>query len=118
MRLGIGHTLAARIAMAALNGPLMLLLAGGPLLVYRTARTRAKQREAQLHARFDAALEERTRVARELHDTLLQGFTGVTLQLQAVQHSVAEEPQHVTGRLTSILSLADETLTMSSKSSV
>jgi signal transduction histidine kinase len=34
--------------------------------------------------RFAAALEERTRLAREIHDTLLQGFTGVALQLTAV----------------------------------
>ena len=29
-------------------------------------------------ARFDAVLAERTRLAGELHDTLLQAFTGVT----------------------------------------
>lgn len=32
----------------------------------------------------EATLEERTRIARELHDTLAQGFAGVAFQLEAV----------------------------------
>jgi len=35
--------------------------------------------------RFDERLAERTRLARELHDTLLQGFQGVMFRLQAVR---------------------------------
>ncbi|WP_437185218.1 sensor histidine kinase [Planctomicrobium sp. SH668] len=37
----------------------------------------------QVRTRLNAALEERMRIARDLHDTLIQGFTGVTMQLQA-----------------------------------
>jgi len=60
-----------------------------------TATRRAQQaarraRERALAARFTAALEERTRLAREIHDTLLQGFTGVALQLTAVAHRAAD----------------------------
>jgi signal transduction histidine kinase len=33
---------------------------------------------------FDMVLAERNRIARELHDTLLQGFAGITMQLQAL----------------------------------
>ena len=60
-----------------------------------TATRRAQQaarraRERALAARFTAALEERTRLAREIHDTLLQGFTGVALQLTAVAHRSAD----------------------------
>jgi signal transduction histidine kinase len=39
----------------------------------------------QLEARAAAVIEERTRLARELHDTLLQGFTGIALQIRAVR---------------------------------
>jgi PAS domain S-box-containing protein len=67
-------------------------------------------RASILHARYDAALEERTRVARELHDTLLQGFSGITLQLQALQHSLPETAYDSTERLTRVLAMADETL--------
>jgi ligand-binding sensor domain-containing protein len=40
-------------------------------------------RTAVLEGRFAAVLAERTRLAREIHDTLLQGFTGVALALRA-----------------------------------
>ena len=35
-----------------------------------------------LRSRFDAILGERSRMAREIHDTLAQGFVGVSLQLE------------------------------------
>jgi signal transduction histidine kinase len=47
------------------------------------ARVR-KLTEAQLMAGFEERLAERTRIARELHDTLLQSFQGLMLHFQAV----------------------------------
>jgi signal transduction histidine kinase/ligand-binding sensor domain-containing protein len=41
-------------------------------------------RVRQLRREFAAVLAERNRIARELHDTLAQGFTGVSMQLEAV----------------------------------
>jgi PAS domain S-box-containing protein len=49
----------------------------------KLARARRSAREKALEARFAAALEERTRLAREIHDSLLQGVTGIALQLRA-----------------------------------
>ena len=40
--------------------------------------------ETQLKAVFEERLAERTRIARELHDTLLQSFQGLILHFQAV----------------------------------
>ena len=37
----------------------------------------------QLHARFQAVLHERARLAREMHDTLIQGCAGVSALLEA-----------------------------------
>lgn len=37
----------------------------------------------QLHARFQAVLNERARLAREMHDTLIQGCAGVSALLEA-----------------------------------
>lgn len=40
-------------------------------------------RMRQAHQRFAAVLEERTRLAREMHDTLIQGCTGASVLLEA-----------------------------------
>jgi putative membrane protein len=67
-----------------------------------------RPRERRLRARFDAVLEERTRLAREIHDTLLQGFTGVALQLVAVTNRLTGSPEAVA--LRDVVSLAQKTL--------
>ena len=40
------------------------------------------------HGRQAAVLEERNRVAREIHDTLAQGFTGIVMQLEATESAL------------------------------
>lgn len=51
----------------------------------------------QLKQRFDAGLEarvnERTRIARELHDTLLQSFNGSLLRFQAASNLLPARPE-------------------------
>jgi signal transduction histidine kinase/ligand-binding sensor domain-containing protein len=47
---------------------------------YRVARVRAA-----MNLRFEERLLERTRIARELHDTLLQSFQGLMLRFQVVE---------------------------------
>ena len=41
-------------------------------------------RVRRLRERFTLIIAERARIARELHDTLLQGFAGITMAMQAV----------------------------------
>src|SRR2546422_2719309 len=41
------------------------------------------------HSRQAAILQERNRMARDIHDTLAQGFTGVIVQLEAVEDAIA-----------------------------
>ncbi len=45
---------------------------------------RLHQLSEQMHGRLEARLAERERIARELHDTLLQSFQGLMLRLQVV----------------------------------
>lgn len=59
-------------------------MVGALALGWVTYRLRVRQLTADLHARLDARLSERERIARELHDTLLQGFQGLILRFQAV----------------------------------
>ena len=75
-------------------GVICLILAGVTLLV----RLRAQS----IEQRYSAVLSERTRMARELHDTLLQGFTGITMQLRAASRSDPARVNTVLG------SMADE----------
>jgi ligand-binding sensor domain-containing protein/signal transduction histidine kinase len=43
-----------------------------------------RQRVQGLRKHFEIVLAERSRIARELHDTLIQGFSGITMGMQAV----------------------------------
>jgi ligand-binding sensor domain-containing protein/signal transduction histidine kinase len=58
-------------------------LAGAVLLAF-IARFAYVFRFRHIERQFDAILAERSRIARELHDTLLQGFSGVTMEMQAL----------------------------------
>jgi signal transduction histidine kinase len=50
-------------------------------------------------ARHAAALEERSRIARELHDTLEQGLTGLSLQMKALETDLNDTPHPARLRL-------------------
>lgn len=56
-------------------------------------RLRMHQLTRVLNARFEERLSERTRIARELHDTLLQSLHGVMFQFQAVRNMLARSPE-------------------------
>jgi signal transduction histidine kinase len=63
-----------------------------------------------LRVRYQAALSERARIAQELHDTLLQGFTGITLQLRAIERVLAQRPKESAEALKKVLASADTAL--------
>lgn len=44
-----------------------------------------------IRARFRAVMEERSRIARDIHDTMAQGFAGIALQLQAAQRMLSQD---------------------------
>jgi signal transduction histidine kinase len=61
-------------------------------------------------ARFEALLAERARMARALHDTLLQRFMGITLQIDGVRDSLERQSNPLAGDLSRILDQADQIL--------
>ena len=63
-------------------GLALLMLAGIVFAIYKL-RVRA------IRSQFDAILAERTRIAREIHDTLAQDFVGVSTQLELTAHLLA-----------------------------
>jgi len=75
----------------------------------RTERALRRARERALEARFGAVLEERTRLARDIHDTLLQGFTGIALKLVAASNHVSGPPESIAA-LRDLIGLAQQTL--------
>ncbi|MFC1932839.1 histidine kinase [Chloroflexota bacterium] len=57
-----------------------------------------------------AVLEERNRMAREIHDSLAQGFTGVVLQLEAAEQALDNDANQVQYHLNKARELARESL--------
>jgi signal transduction histidine kinase/ligand-binding sensor domain-containing protein len=53
-------------------------------------RHRVRQVAADINARFDERLAERTRIAQELHDTLLQGFLSASMQVHVATDCLPE----------------------------
>jgi len=54
-------------------------------------RLRLRQLSRKLHLRFEERLAERTRVAQELHDTLLQGVLSASMQLHVAVDQLPDD---------------------------
>jgi signal transduction histidine kinase len=61
----------------------LLLVATGGGLAFAAYRLRTRQLIRQANVRFEERLAERTRIAQELHDTLLQGVLSASMQLNS-----------------------------------
>src|SRR5688572_3155751 len=73
-----------------------------------TERKRAERRlHRAIRARYEAVLEERARIARDMHDGLLQNVAGIALQLGALLPHLRTAP--AAGRLKQILELTERT---------
>ena len=59
--------------------------------------TERKRHEEQ--TRWATVLEERSRMARDVHDTLAQGFTGIILNLEAAEAACADLPKEARDRI-------------------
>ncbi len=71
------------------------LVVAGLALAWLLYRLRIRQLGAEIQSRLAERLGERERIARELHDTLLQGFHGVLLRFQVVNQLIVwDEKAH------------------------
>ena len=76
-------------------------------LIEELEATRAELAEAH-HAQ--GVMAERERLAREIHDTLAQGFTSIVMLSQAAQAQLSRDPAAVAGQLEAIERTARENL--------
>lgn len=60
--------------------------------------------------RREAVVQERTRLAREMHDTLAQGFTGIVVQINAAEQKTAAKEEPIWQHLEKARALARESL--------
>ncbi len=88
----------------------MLCVAGVGLLAAAGYRARVRAVAGALQRQYDTRLAERTRIAQDLHDTILQGFTGITLQLHGVRRAMATSQDFASASLGRILTEADTAL--------
>jgi signal transduction histidine kinase len=72
---------------------MLLCCVGGA--IYAVVRWRVKHAETEMRA----VLNERTRIAREIHDTLAQGFAGISVQLELVSRLLTQAPAKAQGHL-------------------
>lgn len=87
---------------------LLCVLAVLALLVM-AVRIRSGQLAALVRARLQERHGERERIARDLHDTLLQGSQGLILRLHAISQSAQATPQ-VRSSLEAAMQLAEQNL--------
>ncbi|WP_263353221.1 sensor histidine kinase [Acidicapsa acidisoli] len=69
------------------------------LLLWGAYLFRVRQLEAQFTAGMEARVEERTRMARDLHDTLLQSFSALLPHLQTVSNVLPSQPDEAKRRV-------------------
>ena len=87
-----------------------LCVAGGATAVLVLVRLRVRRVRRRLEERMEVRLNERTRIARDLHDSLLQGFQGLMFRLQAVRQLLPERPGDATKFLDSAMQVGDEAI--------
>jgi len=69
-----------------------LCVAAFMALLWAAYQLRVRRLRHQFEMTLDARVNERTRIARDLHDTLLQSFHGVLLRLQTVAQLLRNRP--------------------------
>ncbi|MDF2773659.1 MAG: two-component system sensor protein, partial [Geminicoccaceae bacterium] len=89
---------------------ILLIGSAGGLAVALVQRRRHVRAQAELKRQYEITLAERVRVAEDLHDTLLQGFAGVNLQLIAAELALPTQPEVAAATLVRVQRLTEESL--------
>jgi signal transduction histidine kinase len=90
---------------------LILSLAAFLVVLGGLHRLRLREVERQFNMRLEERVNERTRIARDLHDTLLQSFYGLLLRFQAATNLLPARPEEARKTLESAMDRAEEAIT-------
>ncbi len=80
------------------------------VLLWALYQLRLRQLARQFTMRMEERVSERTRMARDLHDTLLQSFQGLMLRFQVVDEMLPTHPVDAKKALEGALERADQAL--------
>jgi signal transduction histidine kinase len=89
---------------------------GGATLVCSIIRDVSQQRALAQEAQQSALFEERNRMARDVHDTLAQGLTGIVLQLESAEQASYDGIGDVRKHIARARDLARESLEQARRS--
>src|SRR5262249_18532005 len=81
------------------------------IVLWAGYQLRVRQLTHQFNVTLEARVSERTRIARELHDTLLQSFQGLLLRFQSVSKLLPARPEEAKQRLDNAIDQAAEAIT-------
>jgi signal transduction histidine kinase len=79
-------------------------------MIWGIHELRVRQLAAQFNMRLEERVAERTRIARDVHDTLLQSFQGLVFRFQAVRNQLPNRPEKACEVLDSALTSADQAI--------
>ena len=88
-----------------------LVVAAALSLAWAGYVARLRQVAREYHRRLDERVHERTRIARELHDTLLQSFHGLLLRFQTALYLLPDRPAEAREKLEGAIAHAAKAIT-------
>lgn len=87
-----------------------LCVAAVLLFCWMLYQIRVEQLKHEFSAALEARVDERTRIARELHDTLLQSFNSLLLRFQSVSNILPGKPDEARQRIDSAIEQASDAM--------
>lgn len=91
----------------------LLCVAAFGFVVWGIYQIRVRQIEQQFNLGLEARVHERTRIARELHDTLLQSLHGLMFEFQAARNMFRRNPEQAMQALDEAILGTEEAITES-----
>jgi signal transduction histidine kinase/ligand-binding sensor domain-containing protein len=80
------------------------------MLVAALYRLRLRYLARQFNMRLEERVNERTRIARDLHDTLLQSFQGLSMKLYGLTFMIPDRPNEAKNTLETIIEQARQAI--------